>query len=72
MEQKFYTTETIKETFNNLTKWQQAYIRDVTSLIEEKEVDNEKVIQNLINYINNISNVEISTEPYEDILNIVM
>lgn len=72
MEKQFYTKETIKQAFENLTKWQQAYIRDVTSLIEEKEVDNEKVIQNLINYVSNISNVEVTTEPYDDILQLVM
>lgn len=68
---KYYTVETIRDAYNNLAKWQKAYIRDITSLIEEEEVDDFKVINNLIYYVRNISDVEISEDSYEDILNIV-
>ena len=68
---KFYTVETIRDAYNNLAKWQKAHIRDITSLIEEEEADDFKVINNLTYYVKNISDVEITEDSYEDILNIV-
>ena len=68
---KYYTVETIRDAYNSLAKWQKAYIRDITSMIEEKEADDFKVINNLSYYVKNISDVEITKDSYEDILNIV-
>ena len=68
---KYYTVETIRDAYNNLAKWQKAYIREITSLIEEEEADDFKVINNLTYYVKNISDVEITEDSYEDILNIV-
>ena len=68
---KYYTVETIRDAYDNLAKWQKAYIRDITSLQEEEEADDFKVINNLTYYVKNISDVEMTEDSYEDILNLV-
>lgn len=68
---KYYTVETIKEAYNNLTNRQKAYIKNIISKVEENDVDDDKVIQDLVSYVRDISNIEMTDEPYEDILDIV-
>ena len=68
---KYYTVETIKEAFNNLTNRQKAYIKNIISKVEENEVDDDKVIQDLVSYIKDVTDMEMTDEPYEDILDIV-
>ena len=68
---KYYTVETIKDAYNNLTNRQKAYIKNIISKVEENDVDDDKVIQDLVSYIKDITDIEITDEPYEDILDIV-
>lgn len=68
---KYYTVETIKDAYNNLTNRQKAYIKNIISKVEENDVDDDKVIQDLVSYVRDISNIEMTDEPYEDILDIV-
>ena len=68
---KYYTVETIKNAYNNLTNRQKAYIRNIISKAEGNEVDDDKVIQDLVSYVRDISNIEMKDEPYEDILDIL-
>nr|DAR37612.1 MAG TPA: membrane protein [Caudoviricetes sp.] len=68
---KYYTVETIKDVYNNLTNRQKAYIKNIISKVEENDVDDDKVIQDLVSYVRDISNIEMTDEPYEDILDIV-
>jgi len=49
----------------------QAYIKNIISKVEENDVDDDKVIQDLVSYVRDISNIEMTDEPYEDILDIV-
>ena len=71
MKQEFYTKETIKQAFESLTENQREHLRTCTCLIEDREVTSEKVLQNLIAYISDISKVANTGNPYHDLLNVV-
>lgn len=71
MKQEFYTKETIKQAFESLTENQKEQLRIYTFLIEEKEVTNEKVLQNLIDYITDFSKVYNTGNAYLDLLNVI-
>lgn len=71
MEHEFYTKQTIKQAFERLTENQKEQLRIYTSLIEEREVSNEKVLQNLTSYISDFSKVAITENAYMDLVNVI-